>query len=104
MERTCADAEPLGRQAAFFGAVHALALRLRSVFVPYYRYVIEGALAHLAGGPAALTEAQPKKKRRKSSLAATDGAAAESADAMALQWVVQHRVRPCDFCLSQEAT
>ena len=76
--------EPLGRQAAFFGAVHALAQRLRSVFVPYYRYVIDGALTHL--GSSAALEAQPKKKRRKSSLAAGEEAA------LGLQWLVRHRV------------
>ena len=82
--------EPLGRQAAFFGAVHALAQRLRSVFVPYYRYVIDGALAHLGSGAA--TEAQPKKKRRKSSLAAGEEAAAQTSQALGLQWLVRHRV------------
>ena len=82
--------EPLGRQAAFFGAVHALAQRLRSVFVPYYRYVIDGALAHLASGAAA--EAQPRKKRRKSSLAAGEEAAAQPSQASGLQWLVRHQV------------
>ena len=82
--------EPLGRQAAFFGAVCALAQRLRSVFVPYYRYVIDGALAHLGSGAAA--EAQPKKKRKKSGLAAGDEAAARSPQSSGLQWLVRHRV------------
>ena len=82
--------EPLGRQAAFFGAVHALAQRLRSVFVPYYRYVIDGALAHL--GSSAATEVQPKKKRRKSSLAAGEEAAAHPSQSSGLQWLVRHRV------------
>ena len=82
--------EPLGRQAAFFGAVHALAQRLRSVFVPYYRYVIDGALAHLGSGAAA--EAQPRYKRRKSSLTADEEAAAHPSQASGLQWLVRHRV------------
>ena len=82
--------EPLGRQAAFFGAVHALAQRLRSVFVPYYRYVVDGALAHLGSGAAA--EAPPRKKRKKSSLAAGDEAAAHASQASGLHWLVRHRV------------
>ncbi len=86
-----ADAEPLGRQAAFFGAVHALALRLRSVFVPYYRYVMDGAMAHLSSAAAA-AEAQPKKKRKKSSLPAAD-MPSNADDPTGLRWVVRHRVR-----------
>ncbi len=86
-----ADAEPLGRQAAFFGAVHALALRLRSVFVPYYRYVMDGALSHLSSAAAA-ADAQPKKKRKKSSLPAAE-TPSSSDDPSGLRWVVRHRVR-----------
>ena len=86
-----ADTEPLGRQAAFFGAVHALALRLRSVFVPYYRYVMDGALAHLSSAAAA-ADAQPKKKRKKSSLPAADAPSSPD-DPNGLRWVVRHRVR-----------
>ena len=89
----CADAEPLGRQAAFFGAVHALALRLRSVFVPYYRGLMDDAIRHLTSAAAA-ADAQPKKKRRKSSLPAADAPASSSDDPTGLRWVVRHRVRP----------
>ena len=88
---TAADAEPLGRQAAFFGAVHALALRLRSVFVPYYRYIMDSAIAHLSSTAAA--DAQPKKKRKKSSLPAAE-MPSDVDDPNGLRWVVRLRVRP----------
>lgn len=88
---TSADAEPLGRQAAFFGAVHALAVRLRSVFVPYYRYVMDGAIVHLTSATAA--DAQPKKKRKKSSLPSAE-TRSNADDPHGLRWVVRLRVRP----------
>jgi len=72
--------------------VHALALRLRSVFVPYYRYVMDGAVAHLTSAAAA-ADAQPRKKRKKRSLAGAD-VAFISDDAAGLRWVVRHRVQP----------
>ena len=71
--------------------MHALALRLRSVFVPYYRYVIDGAIAHLTGS-ASEAQPQPKKKRKKSSLTPADGTPAPVGEAAGLQWLVRHRV------------
>ena len=60
-----ADLQPLGRQVVLYGVIHALTERLRSVFVPYFRYVLDGAIALLTG-QAADASAQPKKKRKKS--------------------------------------
>ena len=71
--------------------MHALALRLRSVFVPYYRYVMDGAIAHLTSAAAA-ADTQPKKKRKKSSEAAAD-APPSSDELSGLRWVVRQRVR-----------
>ena len=71
--------------------VHVLALQLRSVFVPYYRYVIDGAFAHLTGS-ASEAQPQPKKKRKKSSLTPADGAPAPVDEGAGLRWLVRHRV------------
>ena len=41
----------LGRAAALFGAVDALAGRLRSVFVPYFRWVTRQPTCAASAGP-----------------------------------------------------
>ena len=73
----CADAPSLGRQAALFSVVVALTRRLRAVFVPYFRYMMDGIVAHLGGSHAAggSGEDKPKKKKKRQSLssAAVDG-------------------------------
>lgn len=56
------DAKPLGRQVALFTAVLGLTERLRSVFVPYFRYLLDLIAAQL-GGPSG--DAPRKKKKKK---------------------------------------
>ena len=95
-----ADAEPLGRQVALYGVVIALTQRLRSVFAPYFRYLLDGALAHLAGG-APSAAVQPKKKRKKSAAVAAaslvaGGEANGGGDPALVRdaWLLRLRVRP----------
>ncbi len=67
VEHNCvsADAKPLGRQVALFTAVLGLTERLRSVFVPYFRYLVDPIAAHL-GGSAVEAEGHRRKKKKKS--------------------------------------
>ncbi|KAK9810295.1 hypothetical protein WJX72_008160 [[Myrmecia] bisecta] len=67
------DAAPLGRQVAFFGAVAALTERLRSVFVPYFRHLLDPAIKHLGGKP---EEPVKKKKKKKAAAGVAVGAPA----------------------------
>ena len=60
------DAKPLGRQVALFTAVLGLTERLCSVFVPYFRYLLDSIVAQL-GGASGDPGAAPKKKKKKSS-------------------------------------
>lgn len=80
---------------ALYGVVHGLTQRLRSVFVPYFRYLLGGAVA-LLQGQAAAEALQPKKKRRKSKAPEPAPDAASSADASAVlnTWRLRFRVRP----------
>ncbi|MEW5318749.1 MAG: hypothetical protein WDW38_009944 [Sanguina aurantia] len=84
----------VGRMAAMFGAVVALTDRLRSVFVPYFRHLLDLAVQHLGG----LESGSSGSKRRKTAqlpgtaAAATPGGdaawSAEAEDA----WVTRVRV------------
>ncbi|KAK9825496.1 hypothetical protein WJX74_001182 [Apatococcus lobatus] len=58
------------RQTALFCVVIALTRRLRAVFVPYFRYMMDSIVAHLGGSPAAGgdDEDKPKKKKKRQSL------------------------------------
>ena len=60
------DAKPLGRQVALFTAVLGLTERLRSVFVPYFRYLLDSIAAQL-GGVSGDAGAAPKRKKKKKS-------------------------------------
>lgn len=78
----------LGRTVALLTTVVALSHRLRSVFVPYFKYILDLLLAQLTGAAAAAAGVKPpKKKRRKSAAAASGGEAGSSKDA-ALQLAV----------------
>jgi U3 small nucleolar RNA-associated protein 10 len=101
--------QPLGRQAAFFSVVHALTQRLRSVFVPYFRYVLDTAVGHLAGEAPVQPHA---KKKRKKSKAADVAAGAVSADAGLANdaWLLRfrvgkagnmHGIKQCMWCKAQ---
>ena len=58
-----------------------LAERLRSVFVPYFRYLLEPIAAHLGGGTADAEGPRRKKKKKSSSgvVAVADDASTEPA-------------------------
>jgi len=75
----CPDAKPLGRQVALFTAVLGLTERLRSVFVPYFRYLLDSIAAHLGGGAAQAEGPRRKKKKKASSgvLSVADEASSE---------------------------
>ncbi len=76
-----------------YGVIYALTERLRSVFVPYFRYVMDGAIALLTGH--AGDASQPKKKRKKSkSLAPISDVAAADAGAALNIWLLRFRVEP----------
>lgn len=64
------------RPAVLFAAATALTRRLQSIFVPYFRYLLDPVVQALEG--AASCAPPPKKKRRKSA-AADDAAAAGTA-------------------------
>lgn len=61
------DAKPLGRQVALFTAVLGLTERLHSVFVPYFRYLLESIAAQLGGALGGAGAAPRRKKKNKSS-------------------------------------
>jgi U3 small nucleolar RNA-associated protein 10 len=64
----------LARNAFLYGLVGALTEKLRSVFVPYFKYLMEGIVSHLGrpvgqgpeGGEAENVGFRPKKKKKKS--------------------------------------
>ena len=59
------NAKPLGRQVALFTAVLGLTERLRSVFVPYFRYLLDLIVAQLGGASGDAGTAPRKKKKKK---------------------------------------
>ncbi|GIL74166.1 hypothetical protein Vretimale_4805 [Volvox reticuliferus] len=63
-----------GRMVAMFGVVNALADRLRSVLVPYYRHILNLCVQHLSGAENA-EQPRSKKKQRRSTAAVVDEAA-----------------------------
>lgn len=65
----------LGRMVSLFAAVNALVDRLRSVLVPYYRYLMDTAVQHLGGDEEAGAggKARGKKKQKRASSAAAGG-------------------------------
>ena len=80
---------------ALYGVVAALAHRLRAVFTPYFRYVLDdGALAALGGGDAKTGLPQAKKKRKKAAapVAAGDAGGADPA-VLRDTWLLRLRVR-----------
>lgn len=79
---SAAEGLPVGRQIALFSCVVALTQRLRSVFVPYFRYLMDSVVAHLSGPATAAL--QPPKKKKKKALPETE-AGISSADPLALQ-------------------
>ncbi|GBF96147.1 hypothetical protein Rsub_08895 [Raphidocelis subcapitata] len=70
----------LGRVAALLAAACALSRRLRGVFTPYYKHLLEILVAQLLSPLPGESADRPKKKRRKASDAAADAGAAGGAD------------------------
>lgn len=66
-----------------FAAAAALTARLRSIFVPYFRYLLDPALAALEAGGEPDAKKPAKKKRRKSAEAEASAAPAAPEDAAA---------------------
>lgn len=83
----------MGRQVALFTAVLGLTDRLRSVFVPYFRYLLDPIAAHLGGGAQEGEGPKRKKKRKASSgmLAVADKASTEPG-AVEDTWRLRHKV------------
>jgi U3 small nucleolar RNA-associated protein 10 len=78
----------LGRTVALLTAVVALSHRLRSVFAPYYKCILDLLLAQLTGAAAAAAGVRPPKKKRRKSAAAAGGGEAGSSRDSALQLAV----------------
>ncbi|KAA6423835.1 MAG: U3snoRNP10 and NUC211 domain-containing protein, partial [Trebouxia sp. A1-2] len=87
------DAKPLGRQVALFTAVLGLIERLRSVFVPYFRYLVDPIAAHL-GGSAVEAEGHRRKKKKKSTAGMLDVADESSTEAGVVEdtWHLRFKV------------
>ncbi len=90
-----AGASNTGRLIGLFTAAANLAEKLRSVFVPYYRHLLDLAVKHLQPAAAAVAAGAVKassKKRRKSG---ADAAAADAAGAPAggaAEWVLRLKI------------
>lgn len=92
--RVGADAKPLGRQVALFTAVLGLIERLRSVFVPYFRYLVDPIAAHL-GGSAVEAEGHRRKKKKKSTAGMLDVADESSTEAGVVEDTWHLRFKVC---------
>ncbi|KAG2446493.1 hypothetical protein HYH02_008484 [Chlamydomonas schloesseri] len=95
----------LGRMVALYGAVNALTDRLRSVLVPYFRYLLDSAIAHLGGDDGAAGGVRRGKKKLKrasaaaalaeaeaAAAAAADGADDQAAAQVKLAWLLRLRI------------
>ena len=93
-DEEAAAAAALGRQVTLFGVSGALAERLRSVFVPYFRYLVDKAAKHLSSeAPGGTSASQAGKKRRKQAPTAADVArSAASEGGSVASWVLRMRV------------
>eukprot|EP00775_Hariotina_reticulata_P011838 gene11838-11982_t len=83
----------VGRAAAFLAAVNMFGQRLRSVFVPYYRYYSALLMKHLVddGGTGGSGDRRAKKKR-KSSVADSSATTAATSEALQLsRWLARLR-------------
>ncbi|CAM9637092.1 unnamed protein product, partial [Phaeothamnion confervicola] len=95
------DTASVDRFIAFFAAVERLAATLKSIFVPYFRYVLEDCRAALdvAAGTASATASvasdsaalEPRKKKRK-----TSGGGKDAGSGTAGEAAVAAVVRPLD--------
>ncbi|EFJ42549.1 hypothetical protein VOLCADRAFT_107183 [Volvox carteri f. nagariensis] len=102
-----AGGEPsyLGRMVAMFGVVNALADRLRSVLVPYYRYLLDLCVQHLGGADGMDGKgARSKKKPRRSAAASVDAAASYNDQQVCLAWLLRLRIiRALHRCFNHDS-
>ena len=82
-----AEAAALARQATLFGVSGALTERLRSVFVPYYRYLADKAAKHLDAVDSAASVGLPKAKKQRKGAALSGGSSSSPTS-----WVLRLRV------------
>jgi U3 small nucleolar RNA-associated protein 10 len=93
------DGGRLSRAVLLFAGAEALAARLRSVFVPYFTYLVDAALLHLspaaAGEPGSEGKAAKKKRRKegraKEAESAADGSGMSEEDEVEA-WVLRLKV------------
>eukprot|EP00884_Botryococcus_braunii_P015620 jgi/Botrbrau1/2741/Bobra.0164s0021.1 len=92
------EGSPLARKVAFIKVVGALTARLRTLFVPYFRYVLPLALEALGGAEEALealgtdtADEAPRKKRKSKRKSAAEGTPAH-ADEAKLSWLLRFQV------------
>jgi U3 small nucleolar RNA-associated protein 10 len=91
----------VGRVAALLACADALTARLRAVFVPYFKYLLEVCVQQLAGGAEAQ---QPKKRRKKAAAeAAAEGPEAGDEEALLGCWLARLRaLRALHRCLQHD--
>ena len=74
------DGSPLARPLVLFSTAEVLGARLRSVFVPYFTYLLDSAVGHLGQLPDGAESSKPSKKRRKAKAADDDAGAGTAED------------------------
>ena len=85
--------KPLGRQIALFSTVLGLSERLRSVFVPYFRYLLDPIAAHLGGSSAEAADAPRRKRKKRSSAVAVMGDTSDDPVVIEDTWRLRLKVR-----------
>jgi hypothetical protein len=83
------SAAPIGRVITLFAAASALSEKLRSVFVPYFKYLLDLAVKHL-GGASATAVGQRKSKKAKKGGEEADASSGGVSEVDA--WVLRGRV------------
>ena len=79
-----------GRQTALFSLVVALTRRLRAVFVPYFRYLMDAVVVHLGGDAAGGNSAEKPKKKKKRPMLDADPGKGAPADGPLVRFRVWH--------------
>lgn len=83
------------RNAAFFHVCVALTARLRSVFVPYFKYLMDLALVHLGGEGEGAPAKGPAKKKRKQAAGAAEEDETSADDRWELRLQVVRSLHEC---------
>jgi U3 small nucleolar RNA-associated protein 10 len=82
------SAAPIGRVITLFAAASSLSEKLRSVFVPYFKYLLDLAVKHLGGASGAAGSASARKPKK----AKKGGEDGESGASEVDTWVLRGRV------------